>query len=186
MAKKQPTTLSIPKFFGKYSTPIEQAHAAEERQRNMNAAKLMEIIERGEYEAPRMIKSEMLWEEVERWWPIRLLREAVDEGDSEGCKRLLHYFLSRLGVRLPEGVLIPFRWKRGRPKETEGIYEAWIAKGRPTTTWRVCDDLAKTFYAHEFAQAKSNSNLRKKLRDRVRATIARHGLAPAAIKSLPI
>ena len=27
-----------------------------------------------------------------------------------------------------------------------GIYEAWIAKGRPVTTGRVCDDLAKTFY----------------------------------------
>jgi hypothetical protein len=45
-------------------------------------------------------------------------------------------------VRLPKDVLIPFRWKNGRPNETEEIYEAWIAKGRPATSWRVCDDLS--------------------------------------------
>ena len=113
-----------------------------------------------------------------------MLRQAAEEGDSEGCKRLLYFFLSELDVRLPKGVLIPFRGKRGRPNKTEGIYEAWIAKDRPAPSWRVCDDLAKTFYAAEFAQAKSNPNLRKKLRDRVRATILRHALA--ATKSAPI
>jgi hypothetical protein len=131
-----------------------------------------------------MITSGADWEEVAQWWPIRLLREAAEEGDSEGCKRLLAFFLSELGVRLPKGVLIPFQWKRGRPNETEEIYKAWIAKGRPAPSWRVCDELAKAFYAAEFAEAKSNSNLGKKLRDRVHATLLRHELA--ATKSAPI
>jgi hypothetical protein len=127
-----------------------------------------------------------MWKEVADWWPVRLLQDAAAEGDSEGCKRILHYFLTSLGVQLPQGVLVPFRWKRGRPNETEGIYEAWIAKGQPAPAWRVCDDLAKTFYGDEFARAKSNPSLRKRLRDRVRATILRHQLALAATKSAPI
>ena len=184
MAKKSPTTLPIRKFFGKYANAIEKAPAAEERRLYPNVAALIELIEKGEHEPPRMTTSGAVWEEVKQWWPIRVLREAAEEGDSEGYKTLLHWFLSELGVRLPKGVLIPFRGKPGRPNKTEGIYEAWIAKGRPATTGRVCDDLAKTFYADEFAQAKSNPNLRKKLRDRVRATILRHALA--ATKSAPI
>jgi hypothetical protein len=116
------------------------------------------------------------WEEVSQWWPFRLVREAAEAGDREGCKRLLSFFLTQLGVFLPEGVLIPFRWKRGRPNETERIYEAWISNGRLAMTWRVCDELAKTFYAEEFAQARSNGALRKKLRDRVRATLLRHSV----------
>jgi hypothetical protein len=162
---------------------MEKAHAAEARRLYPNVAALIELLDKGEDEPPRMITSGPFWEEVEQWWPIRLLREAAEEGDSEGCKRLLYFFLSELGVRLPKGVLIPFRGKRGRPNKTEGIYEAWIAKGRPATTGRVCDDLAKTFYAAEFAQAKANPNLRKKLRDRVRSTIVRHRLALDATKS---
>jgi hypothetical protein len=100
-----------------------------------------------------------------------MLREAAEQGDSEGCKRLLDYFLSNLGIRLPKGVLVPFRWTPGRPKETERIHEEWIAKGRPVLNWRVCDELAKTFYPEEFARAQANASLRKRLPDRVRATI---------------
>jgi len=40
---------------------------------------------------------------------------------------LFHKLVIRHG-QLPKGVLVPFRWKRGRPNETEAIYEAWIAK----------------------------------------------------------
>jgi hypothetical protein len=46
-------------------------------------------------------------------------RWIMGEEDREGCKRLLHFSLLELGVRLPKGVLTPFRLKRGRPKETE-------------------------------------------------------------------
>jgi hypothetical protein len=185
MAKKKPTAVPVQKFFGKYHAAIQKGRAAEKRHRRpMNVLQALELIEKGEYEVPRLITSEDLWEEVGNWWPVRLVQEAAEEGDIEGCKRILHYFLCQLGVTLPEGVLIPFRWKRGRPNETEGIYEAWIATGRPPLTWRVCEDLAKTFYADEFAHAKSNPIHRKKLRDRVRATILRHQLA--ATKSTPI
>ena len=184
MAQKSPTTLPVRKFFGKYASAIEKARAAEERQ--WSGTTFREILKNAEYEPFRLISTADLWGEVGQWWPIRLLRQAAEEGDREGCKRLLDYILLHLGVQLPPGVLISFRWKRGRPNETEGIYEAWIAKGQPAVTWRVCDDLAKTFYPNEFAQAKCNPNLRKKLRDRVRGTILRHLLALGATKSVAI
>lgn len=181
MAKKNPaTTMPVRKFFGKHFAAIQRGHATEERQRSMTLMDVFESIGKGEYEIPRLITSEELWEEVRDWWPVRLLREAAEEGDREGCKRMLHYFLLQLDVPLPKGVLMPFRWKRGRPNKTEGIYEAWIAKGRPRLTWRVCEDLAKTFYGSEFAQAKSDSKQRKKLRDRVHSAVLRHQLAQAA------
>ena len=185
MAKKSPTTLPFRKFFGEYASAIEKAHAREERQRNGKAVTLRQFVQsvaNGEFEPCRLITSADLRAEVEQWWPIRLIREAAEAGDVEGCKRLLHYFLLELQVPLPDGVLRPFRWKRGRPKETEGIYASWIERGRPALTWRVCEDLTKNFYPEEFARAKSNPNLRKKLRDRVRATIARHQQVLAATK----
>src|SRR6266852_1846660 len=178
MGKKSPMAVPVRKFFGKHFSAIEKGHAAEERQRRpMSLVEMFELVEKGEYEAPRWITSAEMWKEVADWWPVRLLQDAAEDGDSEGCKRILHYFLASLGVQLPKGVLVPFRWKRGRPNETEGIYEAWIAKDRPAPTWRVCDDLAKAFYGDEFARAMSNPSLRKRLRDRVRATILRHHLA---------
>lgn len=181
MIKKSPSKLPLGKFFGKYAPLLEQAFADERRQRPGN------LLAAGSEDQPRrMITFGRDWEDVAEWWPIVVLRQAAEEGDSEGCKRLLSLFLLELRVRLPKGVLIPFRWNRGRPNETERIYEAWVAKGRPATSWRVCDDLARAFYADEFAQAKSNSSLRKKLRDRVRGTILRHQAMAAATKSAPI
>ena len=50
------------------------------------------------------------------WWPVRLLREGAAEDDSEGFKRILHYFLMSLYIQLPKGVLIPFRWTLGPPE----------------------------------------------------------------------
>jgi hypothetical protein len=178
MAKKKPTAVPVRKFFGKYYSAIQKGHAAEERQRRpMSVLEVIELIQKGEYEASRWITPVEMWTEVEDWWPVRLLRQAAEEGDSEGSKRLLDYFMKNLDVQLPKGVLVPFRWRRGRPNETEGIYEAWIAKGRPGMTWRICDDLAKAFYGSEFVKARSDPRLRKRLRDRVRSTILRHQLA---------
>lgn len=186
MAKKGPTTLSVREFLGKYATAIGKAPAAEARRRYPRLAALADVMEEGEYKHPGMFTLGADWDEVAEWWPFRLLCEAAAEGDSEGCKRLLHFVLLSLHVRLPKDVLVPFRWKVGRPKETAEIHEAWIAKGRPVPTWRLCDELAKAFYRDEFAQAQSNPKLRKKLRDRVRATVLRHQLALPATKFAPI
>jgi hypothetical protein len=35
------------------------------------------------------------------------------------------------------------------------IYAAWVAKGRPPLRWRILEELAKTFYPDQFANAKS-------------------------------
>src|ERR1019366_8083267 len=122
--------------------------------------------------------------EVAQWWPFDVLRQAAQEEDTEGCKALLHFFLSGLGVRLPKGVLTTFRGKRGRPKETESIYKAWIAQGRPRLIWRVCEDSARVFNALEFDQSKSDASIRKRLLNRIRVTILRHEVAVTKFGSI--
>jgi len=124
------------------------------------------------------------WGEVAQLWPFDVLRQTVEDEDSEGCKTLLRFLLSKLGVQLPKGVLTPFRGKPERPKETESIYRAWIAQGRPKLTWRVCEDFARRFYPHEFEQAKSDLGLRNKLRNRIRVTILRHEVAVTKLESI--
>jgi hypothetical protein len=183
MARKSPSALPFETFLGKQMNRMQQAYIAQHRRRYGNLEILCELLNK-DYQPPRMTTSGAEWEEVAQWWPFDVLRQTADEDDSEGCKRLLHFFLSELGVRLPKGVLMPFRGKRGRPKETEAIHKAWIARGRPRLTWRVCEDLARGFYALEFEQAKSDSSLRKKLRNRIRVTILRHEVAVTKFGSI--
>jgi hypothetical protein len=166
MAKSPAETLPT-----KQKDRMEQAYAAHHRRRFSNLDMLSKLLNK-DYQPPRMNTSDL--KEFAEWWPFDVLRQTAAEEDIEGCKHLLRFFLSELGVRLPNGVLMPFRGKRGRPKETEAIYEAWIALGRPNPTWPVCDALARTFYVHEFAQAKSNVILRQKLRKRIWVTLFRH------------
>ena len=168
-------------FLGKQMNRMQQAYTVQHRRSNL--VLLCELLDK-DYQPPQMTTSGADWEEVARWWPFDVLRQAAEEEDSEGCKTLLHFFLSELGVRLPKGVLTPFRGKRGRPKETESIYKAWIAQGRPRLTWRVCEDLARGFYALEFEQAKSDASLRQKLRNRIRVTILRHEVAVTKFGSI--
>lgn len=186
--KKHPEELPFDKFFGGWAGEVRDAQAAEKSTRRTAAdsaprltllQNLLKDPSKGnEPSPPRLIclyeSSPEFWDEVENWWPFRLLRGAAKNGDSEGYKRLLSYFLLRLGVAPPKGVLIPFRWPRGRPNETEMIYVAWESMGRPTLVWRTLDELAKTFYADDFGRARSDAKLRKNLRDRVRGTILRY------------
>jgi hypothetical protein len=177
MSRQCPTTLPIPKFFGKYWKPIEEALAREEK------SITMESLVKGEHGRVRFITDGMLWDELREWWPVQLLRAAAKENDREGYKRVLSYFLLKVVARPPQGVLTPFRWKRGRPEETESVYHAWIAMGRPSLNWRILDELAKLYYADHFARARSDAKLRKNLRDRIGETIRRH---ERARKSQPI
>jgi hypothetical protein len=174
--KKSPTAVPFEKFMGNYAGDLRAGLAADQAAKGHSSsfASLFAALEKGECEPPRPIVSHMLWDEVEQWWPVRLLRAAADQNDREAYKRLLHFWLCNLHVPPPEGVLTSFRWKRGRPQETEMIHAAWVSQGRPPLDWRRCDELAKTFYKDEFAKAKPNSKFRKNLRDRVRATIRRH------------
>lgn len=176
MVRKSPGAVPIETFLGKQLDRMEQAYAADYRRRYSNLMMLRELLDK-DYQPPRMTTSGTEWEEVAEWWPFRVLRQAAEEQDSEGCKRLLHFFLWELRIRLPKGVLVPLRWKHGRPNETEAVYKAWIARGQPKPTWRVCEDLARIFYAREMEQAKSDTGARRKLRVRIRATLLRHELA---------
>lgn len=185
--KKSPMAVPFDKFMGKYAGDLRAGLAADQRSKTgLSPSSLIASVEKGEYEPPRFILSHMLWDEVEQWWPVRLLEAAAEHNDVEAYKRLLHFWLCNLGVPPPEGVLTPFRWTRGRPNETEMIYLAWVAQGRPALDWRYCDELAKTFYKVEFAKSKSDLKLRKNLRDRVRGTIRRHEPVAPTTKSPPI
>jgi hypothetical protein len=186
MARKDPAKVPLREFFGKHEDRMKQAHAAQHRERAPQLSALMELLT-GTYEPPPFAMSGADWDEFAGWWPMRVLRQAAEEGDSEGCKRLLHLFLLELNIRLPKGVLIPFRWKPGRRDETEAIYKAWVDRGSPDLTGRLCSELANQFCPDEFKKTKSDPSLRKRLRDRIRATIHRHLIrdtfAESAIKA---
>jgi len=172
---------------GKYAGEIRAGLAADLRSKTRRTlASFTASVEKGKFVPGRLSTSHMIWDEIEQSWPVRLLRAAAQQNDAEAYKRLLHFWLCRLGAAPPEGVLTAFQWKRGRPNETEMIHGAWVAQRRPPLDWRHCDALAKAFYKDEFAKAKSDVKLRKNLRDRVRGTILRHEPAAAAIKSSPI
>ena len=106
------------------------------------------------------------WDEVKSWWYIELLRDAAKEGDREGFKRLLWLFLYLLEAPVPEGVLESFKWARGRPQETENVFLDWVTRGRPPVNVTLLDEMAKIHYPEEWKQAKSDTNLRRKLRNR--------------------
>ncbi len=133
---------------------------------------LDEVLERGAVGRWREHGPEF-WDEVRSWWCIDLLREAIEDGDREGYKRLLWFFLFELGVPAPKSVLEPFRWARGRPHETENILSDWVIRRRPEPKWRLLDEMAKTHYPEEWKKAESDTGIRKNLRDRVRAIILR-------------
>src|SRR5260370_9240550 len=131
--KKSPMAVPFDKFMGNYAGDLRAGLAADQAAKghSNSFASLFASLEKGKYEPPRFIVSHMLWDEVEQWWPVRLLRAAAEQNDREAYKRLLHFWLCNLDVPPPEGVLTPFRWTRGRPNETEMIYVAWVAQGRP-------------------------------------------------------
>jgi len=186
MGKTSPTKLPVREVLGGYAKVLEDARVAQHRERYPQLAALAALAGEEEPQAIGVNIADEMWNEVEDWWPIRVLRQAAKDGDIEGCKRVLALILLQLHVFLPNGVLVPFRWKRGRPNQTKRVYDAWVAKGRPATSWRVCDALAKTCYPEEHVLSRSDPALRKKLRDRVRATIVRHEIAAGATKSSPI
>jgi hypothetical protein len=91
MAKKSPTTPPLRKFFGKYARAMEEAQAAEERRLYPNVAALIELIEKGEHEPPRMTTSGAFWEEVEQWSP-RVRSETSAVAKSPGHRAGLFVF----------------------------------------------------------------------------------------------
>ena len=182
MPRKNPAAVPLKKFFGKYASEILENDARDKRRAAVtNVGEFLAGIEKGDYASPpRLMTTSQLGEEVRKWWPVGLLRKAARENQSEDYKRVLAYLLGMLDVPPPDGVLVPFRWKRGRPEETEMIHRAWLAMGKSPLNWRVLDQLAKTFYPDQFTQAVSDGKLRKNLRDRVRNTIRRYEpVAPA-------
>jgi len=172
MARKDPRKVPIPEFLGKYEERMREARVAEFLEHSSLLSALAELV--GPHPRPPLKVPDEDWDRFASWWPMRVLRQAAEEGDSEGCKRLLHLFMLEMDIRLPKRVLMPFRWKSGRRDETEAIYKAWVDRGRPLLTDQVCMELARQPYPEEFKKARSNPSLRKRLRDRIRATIRRH------------
>jgi hypothetical protein len=114
------------------------------------------------------------WDTVEDWWMVRLLKRAADSGDTEGFKRLLHYFLLNLHIVTPKGVLMPFRWENGRPRERVPmmVEAAWIELGRKEPNAVLLSKVAQKCYPDEWRSG--DDAIRRKLRKRVLAVIRRH------------
>ncbi len=169
--KKRPEDLTFEPFFGKWAGDVRKA-----QEKEAHTGLTAPIIGMSEF-------SLEMWKEVEAWWPFQLLREAAKDGDIEGYKRLLCYFLGRLGVTPPKGVVSALRWPAGRPNETEVVYLRWINMGAPKLTWHEKDKLAKSLFPEEYTKAMSDEKLRKKLRDRVGAAVGRHAMKRPAVSS---
>src|ERR1700722_20369903 len=97
--KKDPTAVPINQFLGKYASAVAAGHESDKQSRANN---FFDRVLRDYYGPEPVIitSTEQLWGEVGRWWPVRLLRKAAEEKDSESFRRLLHYWLSGLGVRV--------------------------------------------------------------------------------------
>jgi hypothetical protein len=183
MSKQHPANPGSGKSVAKYAQRMKAARVAESWARYPKMMALLAL----QAHAPQEITLDEImrgtdWVEMAQWWPFRLIQEVAAEGDAEGCKRMLAFFLPKLKVHLPPGVLARFQ-QRGRPNETAHIYEAWVAQGQPRIRWRICEELAKEFYPIEYGQAKANPRLRKKLRDRVRSALWRNMIAQSAAES---
>jgi hypothetical protein len=88
---------------------------------------------------------------------VRLLRAA--RNNPEAFKKILHSWLSRLGVPPPEGVLTPWRGTPGRPRkpQNDAIVATWKRLGRPFLTRQY---LARAVYGDAFAKADSREKHR--------------------------
>jgi hypothetical protein len=74
----------------------------------------------------------------------------------------------------------PDQKRGGRPpkklgEETQRILQAWGAKGNPTLTRQVKDDIAAQIFSREYERTKSGSSARGKLLERIRKAIRRYG-----------
>jgi len=100
---------------------------------------------------------------------VRLLAAAARENCRNAFNDLLYFWLRRLGIRIPEGVLAEPRQSRGRPRTASTMYDVWIQIGRPQLCRKT---LAAAVYGEEFLRA--NAADRKRLIDRCRKAVGRH------------
>ena len=99
---------------------------------------------------------------------VRLLRAA--RSNPEEFKKILHSWLSQLGVPPPEGVLTPWRGTPGRPRkpQNDAIVATWKALGRPYLSRQY---LARAVYGDAFARADSRE--KRRLVNRCRRAVER-------------
>jgi hypothetical protein len=150
MPKKNPLAVPIQEFLGDYADIWFALHDRERKSLQSQANAWTSLFwNPGEDE--RFHYDPDLWEKVQRWWPVRVLRLAADE-DPEQTKRLLYFWLRLLEVKLPEGVLVPFRGKPGRPRKdnTAAIVATWTMLGKPYLSGQL---LARKVFGESFTSA---------------------------------
>jgi hypothetical protein len=163
VAKKNPAKVPFEEFMGQYASPIKNFWGLERlsREGGVSLGALLPAMENGagSGELLNLVTSHTFWDEVEHWWPIHLLRNAAEEHDSEGYKRILHLLLASLGVPPPVGVLAPWKGTAGAPKKssTDSIVKTWETLGRPYLSRQ---QLARAVYGQEFSDADSKEKNR--------------------------
>jgi|SRR6516162_1526444 hypothetical protein len=100
---------------------------------------------------------------------VRLLRAA--RNNPEAFKRILHSWLSQLGVSPPVGVLTPWPGTPGRPRkpENDAIVATWKRLGRPFLTRQY---LARVVYGED-AFARADSREKHRLVNQCRRAVER-------------
>jgi hypothetical protein len=107
----------------------------------------------------------------------RMLRMAgqMEASSDEEFRSQLPALLQELGLEIPGGLLKPPAGRAGRPysERTSNIRKEWIRRDKPKITARVCDQLAKQFFAAELKGVDRGSPEHKKARERVRQALKR-------------
>ena len=99
---------------------------------------------------------------------FRLLSDAGRRNCPEAFYYLLFFWLLRMRVKIPDGVLLAPGRPPGRPQSTDRVYSAWVLIGRPPLKDK---NLAVAIYGEQFAKASAAD--RKRLIDRCRKAVSR-------------
>jgi len=108
-------------------------------------------------------------QEFKRTSFFRLLATAGRENCPDAISLLLHCWMRRMGVRMPDGVFVEPCGTPGRPRSTSGVYNTWIELGQPPLSGT---KLAVARFGEAFKQAKAAD--RARMIDRCRKAVRRH------------
>lgn len=99
--------------------------------------------------------------------------EMMEQDGEEWLERYRAWRGSRGKLLIDQPLSPRGRGGRRQREQTRKLHHAWVGKGRPEITARLCDELARDFFPTEWTKVKRGSKKHKNLRDRIRSAIQR-------------
>jgi len=122
--KQHPGSLTFDPFFGQWASEIRSAQANEKIALGIRAVIKGDFRRASADSVSCYADSPEMWDAVQKWWPIRLLRRMAEAEDKEAYKRFLNYLLLRLNAKPPKRVILNFAWPPGRRSDARELIEA--------------------------------------------------------------